>query len=133
MSDRIFVFGSNLGGIHGAGAARTALEDYGAKWGLGVGPHGHSYAIPTKDGNYNQRRVGDTLPESIITEYVNQFIAFATTNPDLKFQVTRIGCGLAGLKDKNIAPLFRKAPPNCSFGTVWEPILGQAYHYWGTF
>ena len=94
----IFVFGSNLNGYHGGGAARAALDKFGAVWGLGVGLQGQSYAIPTMQGG----------PETI-KPYVDQFIAFAKNNEDKTFLVTPIGCGIAGLKIKEIAPLFRAA------------------------
>lgn len=94
----IFVFGSNLNGYHGGGAARAALDKFGAVWGLGVGLQGQSYAIPTMHGG----------PETI-KSYVDQFIAFAKSNEDKTFLVTPIGCGIAGLKVEEIAPLFREA------------------------
>ena len=96
--DEIFVFGSNLAGHHGGGAARAALNKFGAVWGQGVGLQGQSYAIPTMQGGV------DT-----IKPYVDEFIAFAKAHPELKFYVTRIGCGIAGFKDDEIAPLFQEA------------------------
>lgn len=98
--NEIFVFGSNLKGSHGGGAARAALERFGAIMGVGVGLQGQSYAIPTMQGGV------DT-----IRPYVDQFIDFARHRPDLTFLVTRIGCGIAGFTDKDIAPLFRAALP----------------------
>lgn len=96
--NEVFVFGSNLAGYHGGGAARAALNKFGAIWGQGVGLQGQSYAIPTMQGGV------DT-----IKPYVDEFITFAKTRPELKFYVTRIGCGIAGFKDEEIAPLFREA------------------------
>ena len=96
--NEIFVFGSNLGGFHGGGAARVALEQFGAVWGQGVGLQGQSYAIPTMHGGVD-----------VIKPYVDEFIAFARTRPDLFFYVTRIGCGIAGFRDEEIAPLFAAA------------------------
>ncbi len=96
--NEIFVFGSNLAGAHGGGAARVAYERFGAIWGLGVGQAGQSYAIPTMHGGVDA-----------IRPYVDQFIEFAKTRKDLKFFVTRIGCGIAGFQDKDIAPLFKSA------------------------
>lgn len=96
--NEIFVFGSNLAGAHGGGAARVAYERFGAIWGLGVGLAGQSYAIPTMHGGVDA-----------IRPYVDQFIEFAKTRKDLKFFVTRIGCGIAGFQDKDIAPLFKNA------------------------
>ena len=96
--DEIFVFGSNLAGHHMGGAARVANIKFGAEWGVGVGLTGQSYAIPTMQGGVET-----------IRPYVDQFINFAERNPDMKFLVTRIGCGIAGFNDEEIAPLFRKA------------------------
>lgn len=94
----IFVFGSNLAGRHGGGAARAANMKFGAEWGVGVGLTGQTYAIPTMQGGVET-----------IKPYVDEFIRFAQENPGLKFLVTRIGCGIAGFKDEEIAPLFDKA------------------------
>lgn len=96
--NEIFVFGSNLAGMHGGGAARVALNRFGAVWGQGVGLQGQSYAIPTMQGGV------DT-----IKPYVDEFAAFAKKHPELTFYVTRIGCGIAGFADDEIAPLFRKS------------------------
>ncbi len=93
--NEVFVFGSNLQGAHAGGAARTAYNHFGAVWGEGVGLHGQSYAIPTMQGGV------DT-----IKPYVDDFIKFATDHSELFFYVTRIGCGIAGFRDRNIAPLF---------------------------
>src|SRR5574344_1568442 len=97
-NNEVFVFGSNLGGFHGGGAARGAMDKFGAVWGQGVGMQGHSYAIATMQG-----RVDTIKP------YVDDFISFARTHTELIFLVTRIGCGIAGFKDKDIAPLFQEA------------------------
>jgi hypothetical protein len=99
----IFVFGSNQAGRHGAGAAKTALG-WGAKWGQAEGIQGRTYAIPTKDSS-----VLKTLSIDEIKPYVDRFIDFAKTRPDLSFLVTEVGCGLAGLKPKEVAPLFKAA------------------------
>jgi hypothetical protein len=96
--DEVFVFGSNLSGMHGGGAARIAYEKFGAIWGQGVGLQGKSYAIPTMQGGV------DT-----IIPYVNEFIVFAKSHPEKYFLVTRIGCGIAGFTDEEIAPLFKEA------------------------
>ena len=93
--DEVFVFGSNLQGHHGGGAAYFAMKRFGAIWGQGVGLQGQSYAIPTMQGGI------DT-----IKPYVEQFIAFAKEHREFFFYVTRIGCGIAGFKDSEIAPLF---------------------------
>ena len=94
----IFVFGSNLAGAHGGGAAHIACQRFGAIWGQGVGLQGQSYAIPTMQGGVET-----------IKPYVDQFIEFATSHPELTFLVTRIGCGIAGFQDEEIAPLFAAA------------------------
>lgn len=96
--DDIFVFGSNLAGMHCGGAARVALEKFGAVMGQGVGPQGQSYAIPTMQGGVET-----------IKPYVDQFIELAREWDQNTFYVTRIGCGIAGFKDEEIAPLFREA------------------------
>ena len=93
--DEIFVFGSNLDGYHGGGAAYLAFKKFGAIWGQGVGLQGHSYAIPTMQGG-----------TETIKPYVDEFIAFAQKHTELYFYVTRIGCGIAGFTDADIAPLF---------------------------
>lgn len=113
--DQIFVFGSNLAGIHGAGAAALAL-DFGAEWGQGVGLFGQTYAIPTKDQNIV------TLRLSKITPHIEAFVQFTKDHPELSFFVTRIGCGLAGYQDRQIAPLFKGAI-NCSFAEEWKEWL----------
>lgn len=102
----IFVFGSNLAGRHGRGAAKYAKEKYGAIYGQGIGLQGKSYAIPTKDENLNP------LPLSKISQYVMEFLDFAELNPQYIFKVTYIGCGLAGYVPEQIAPMFRKRPAN---------------------
>lgn len=96
--NEVFVFGSNLQGFHGGGAASLAARKFGAIWGQAVGLQGQSYGIPTMHG---------PVPE--IAPYVEQFIAFAKENPNLKFLVTKIGCGIAGFKEEEIAPLFKDA------------------------
>lgn len=96
--NEIFVFGSNLAGFHGGGAARVAHQRFGAVWGQGVGLQGQSYAIPTMQGGVET-----------IRPYVDEFIVFAKQHPELTFLVTRIGCGIAGFTDEDIAPLFKEA------------------------
>lgn len=96
--DEVFVFGSNLAGMHYGGAALTALQHFGAKLGVGVGPQGQSYAIPTMQGGVET-----------IAPYVNEFIDYALEHPKTKFLVTAIGCGIAGFDAEEIAPLFRRA------------------------
>ncbi len=94
----IFVFGSNLEGMHGGGAALIAYRKFGAVMGQGVGLQGQSYGIPTMQGGVET-----------IKPYVDEFIAFAKEHKELTFLVTRIGCGIAGFTDQKIAPLFVKA------------------------
>ena len=96
--NEIFVFGSNLQGMHGGGAARIAHERFGAVWGQGIGLHGQTYAIPTMHGGTD-----------VIAPYVNDFITFAKEHPELKFLVTEIGCGIAGFRTSEMAPLFKEA------------------------
>lgn len=96
--DEVFVFGSNLAGMHCGGAAYIAFKQFGAVMGCGVGLRGQSYAIPTMQGGVET-----------IKSYVDDFIAFAKEHPELFFYVTRIGCGIAGFRDKEIAPLFKEA------------------------
>lgn len=115
--NEIFVFGSNLGGRHGAGAARTAMLRFDAQWGVGVGRTGQCYAIPTKDRQIR------TLPLDVIGEHVNVFIGFAQGRPDLRFLVTPIGCGLAGYHPRDIAPMFRGAPENVVLPASFIEIL----------
>ena len=95
--NEIFVFGSNLQGMHGGGAALIAYEKFGAIWGQGVGLQGQSYGIPTMHGGVDA-----------IKPYVDEFIEFAKSHPEMTFLVTRIGCGIAGFKDEEIAPLFKE-------------------------
>ena len=107
MNERIiFVFGSNLAGRHGAGAAKWALENKGAIYGRGVGMQGDSYGIPTKDENIQ------TLSLDRIKIFVNYFIEYAKNHPHLKFQLTPIGCGLAGYKPFQIGPMFKGVSEN---------------------
>lgn len=119
-SDWVFVFGSNLAGRHGAGAALEAREKYGAKTGVGQGPTGQAYAIPTKD---EKLRV---LPLGRIRLYALEFICYAEEHPELNFFVTRVGCGLAGYKDEEVAPLFRGYPDNCRMPFEWVALLSHS-------
>lgn len=110
----VFVFGSNLAGRHGKGAALFAREARGAVYGRGIGFQGNSYAIPTKDHYLG------VLPLWRIEHYVEDFIIFAEDYPELNFEVTRIGCGYAGYHDYQIAPMFREAPSNCFLPKGWR-------------
>ena len=104
---KIFVFGSNIAGRHGAGAALYARKHHGAIYGKGEGLQGTSYAIPTKDYHIK------TLPLEEIQKYVNTFLKFAEQHQELTFQITPIGCGLAGYKPEQISPFFKNCPENC--------------------
>ena len=106
----IFVFGSNLEGQHMGGAARYAYDHFGAEWGNGVGPQGRCYAIPTMHG---------TLSD--IKPYVDDFIEYARQHPMNRFLLTKIGCGIAGFKDKDMAPLFAEAMKNARASLVSAP------------
>jgi hypothetical protein len=116
----VFVFGSNIDGVHGAGAARYAYKFCGAVWEQGEGLMGDastgycSYALPTK------RNTAFSLPLQEVKRHVDRFIEFAWEHRELKFFVTRIGCGLAGFTDDMIGPLFKDAPPNCELPHDWE-------------
>jgi len=116
----IFVFGSNLAGRHGAGAALFAKRHYGALYGNGIGPQGCSYAIPTKDEQI------ETLPITKIKQYITDFIIFSRENQQHTFYLTRIGCGLAGYKDKDIAHLFNGIEFNVKVSSLWIPYF--PYH-----
>lgn len=124
----VFVFGSNLAGVHGDGAAKTAYKKHGARWGMGAGHYGCSYAIPTKDQDIK------SMPLDAIEIFVAVFIAYAAAHPEWDFKVTRIGCGLAGFKDNDVAPLFINATGNVLFDDAWKPWLEEYGHsFWGTF
>ena len=112
----IFVFGSNLQGMHGGGAAYIAVKKFGAVMGQGVGLQGQSYAIPTMQGGVET-----------IAPYTEEFIGFARQHPELTFLVTRIGCGIAGFRDEEIAPLFRNAVrvPNIRLPESFWNLLGE--------
>ena len=126
--DMAFVFGSNTEGRHGAGAAKAALLHHGAIYGQGEGPMGDCYGLPT---------VGKKLSKMNLAQiriHVMRFLEFTKKNPKIDFQVTQVGCGLAGHPTKEIAIMFKGAPSNCFFDLAWEPHLGmENYNYWGTF
>lgn len=110
----VFVFGSNLSGYHGGGAARAAHKLHGAEWGVAEGPTGRSYAIPTV-----QHGIAGPLSLAEIAGAVDRFLAHAAASQETQFFVTRIGCGLAGHRDKDVAPMFAAAPINCSLPDTW--------------
>lgn len=117
MTDHVFVFGSNRAGRHGKGAALWARQNRGAIYGVGEGMQGNSYAIPTKDEHLR------TLPLDQIRLHVEAFLDFARYRPDLRFQLTPIGCGLAGYRPEQIAPMFRDAPSNVIMPPEFESVL----------
>lgn len=110
----IFVFGSNINGYHAGGAAAAAVRRFGAIGGRGVGIQGQSYAIPTMEGGVDY-----------IAGYVNEFVEYARKHPELFFWVTKIGCGIAGFKSDEIAPLFKEAAllPNIALPSEFWRIL----------
>jgi predicted PilT family ATPase len=110
----IFVFGSNLAGDHRKGSALCARLHHGAAQGVGKGRTGSAYAIPTKDKNLRR------LSLKYIEKYVTEFIEYAKANPELSFEVTKIGCGLAGYREFEIRPLFKEAPLNCRLPDWWR-------------
>ena len=122
----IFVFGSNLSGIHGAGAARFALQNKGAVLGIGEGLMGQSYALPTKGLKISH------MPLIKIQDHVGEFLQFAYDNPDMEFQVTQLGCGLAGFSRDEIVPMFEYAPENCFFDRMWKNYLPSTAKFWGS-
>ena len=144
-SKMCFVFGSNEGGIHGGGAARYAYKEKGARWGFSYGHMGQSFAIPTKGVYYppqnpefvsikdmSRPMVGGTLPLKQIQDYVTGFLAYASGHPELTFQVTCIGCGLAGLEHKDIAPMFRGFEhTGLYFDVKWKAYLQSNAKFWG--
>lgn len=116
-TDTIFVVGTNLRGRHGAGAARMAAQYYGLKEGRSEGLCGQSYAIPTRDHQIK------TLPVETIAQTVHRFLVFARGKPNLKFIVTPVGTGHAGLEHNVIAPMFAALPENCAVSELWLPFI----------
>lgn len=113
----VWVFGSNLRGAHGAGAALVARQRFGAEYGVGLGLSGRSYAIPTKDAHLK------TLDGRTIHRYITQFKEYSLEHPEIRFWVTAVGYGLAGYKHAQIAPLFVGCGNNCSFPSEWKEFL----------
>lgn len=110
----IFVFGSNLAGIHGAGSAAEARINHGAIRGQGYGLQGDSFAIPTKNEYLR------TLPTFYIEAFIHSFLWFAHRHPEYRFTVVKIGCGLAGFTEDQIKPFFAGAPDNCILPDGWR-------------
>lgn len=117
MTHEIFVFASNLAGMHGGGSAAHAHKEHGAVWGVGAGPTGNSYAIPTLDGSLRNLKLYD------IGAHVEDFLEYAKLNPSWKFNIVAIGCGIAGFKPEEIAPMFADAPDNCKLPKEFVQIL----------
>lgn len=115
--DRIFVFGSNLLGIHGAGAAHYAADKLGAEFGIGEGLTGQTYALPTC------YRPGEPVTFAEMMVYVENFLTFARSRPDLTFFVSMVGCGIAGFSETEVGPLFKDAPGNCDLPPEWRAFL----------
>ena len=114
MPRHIFVFGSNLAGRHGAGSALHAAKNFGAQYGIGEGRTGDAYAIPTKDAKLR------VLPLDDIRRSVDTFIEYALDHDLLVFDIVKIGCGLAGYTEDQIAPMFALAPRNCNLPEGWR-------------
>jgi len=127
----IFIFGSNLSGIHGAGAARFAREHKGAVLGVGEGMTGQSYALPTKGINISFMDI-DT-----VHKHVQRFLKYSYDTKEVHdFQVTRVGTGLSGFRDEDIAEMFHYVAypeSNCFFDIAWRPFLPDGAKFWGTF
>lgn len=117
----IFVFGSNHASRHGRGAALWARQHRGAVYGQGVGPQGRAYAIPTKDRHL------DVLPLGVIADHVQRFLAYARLHPELPFELTPIGCGLAGYRPDQIAPMFANAPVNVSLPAAFAALIAASF------
>lgn len=113
----IFVFGSNLAGWHGGGAARHAYDNLGAVWGRGEGLQGGSYALPTMGADFKP------LPLHQIARHVAAFKDFARSRPDLQFHITPVGCGIAGFRPIQIGPMFDGAPENCVLPPEFVEVL----------
>ena len=111
--DEVFVFGSNASGAHGGGAARFALDRFGAVWGQSEGLQGQSYGIDTMSGL------------GVFEEHVGRFLEFARSHPELRFLVTEVGCGIAGYTPDQVAGFFREAPENVLLPESFTRALGE--------
>ena len=129
-SKMIFVFGSNLSGIHGAGAAAYARKHRGAVMGVGEGLTGQAYALPTKGHQIS------FMPLDDIYKHVQKFMKFACNERnELQFQITRVGTGLSGFRDNDISLMFEYVAhknSNCFFDTAWRHLLPEDAKFWGT-
>jgi hypothetical protein len=122
--DWIWVFGSNLQGRHGKGAAAVARDMFGAERGLASGRTGRAYGIPTKRAPTMNPR--DVLPLDQIQRSVEEFLEYARGHAEHRFFVTRVGCGLSGIPDAKVAPMFASAPSNCSLPLPWREFFDEA-------
>lgn len=120
----IFVFGSNLEGFHGAGAAKAALDYHGAQMGNAEGLQGNAYAIPTKGRLSQLTKRFSRLELWQIAAHVAAFKMLAFSRPDLTFKVTKIGCGLAGHRYADIAPMFAGSPANVKLPHEFQQVIG---------
>ncbi len=118
--DTIFVFGSNLAGDHAGGAARTALQHFGAVRGVGRGWAGQSFAIPTMNEHLQQ------MPLSQIQHYIDDFKTYTKNHPKMKYFLTSIGCGIAGYKVEEIAPMFKGISHNVIFPASFRPFVEKS-------
>lgn len=118
----VFVFGSNLQGIHGKGAALVARQAFGAMWGVGAGLAGRSYAIPTK---YSPSRGMDYREVCAYVQGFKKVAAYRGREDGQKYWLTRVGCGLAGFTDEEMASAFLGAPENCHMPRDWEKFLSN--------
>ena len=126
--NEIFVFGSNMAGRHGLGAALTAMQLFGARYGVGRGLQGSSYALPTKDFEVN------TLSLDEIEEEIRTFLIFANQRTDLTFLVSKVGCGLAGYNANQVAKLFANyvIPDNVILPLEFVNIINTCHNEWLT-
>jgi hypothetical protein len=113
----VWVFGSNLFGAHYGGAAKVAAEKFGAQQGVSRGATGRSYAIATAD------KSGNPIALNLIAQLVTKFIEYANANAGVQFFITRVGCGIVGYADKDIAPMFAAAPANCNLPEEWRFVI----------
>lgn len=130
VGNMIFVFGSNLSGIHGAGSALYAYRYRDAIWGVGEGVTGTCYALPTKGLQITPMDITE------IKESINTFIKYSKIHKNQKFQITQVGCGLGGFRKENIAPLFKEIASkrsNCYFDLAWKNLLPKDAKFWGKF
>ena len=120
QDNQIVVVGTNLAGIHGAGAAQQAYREFGLQWGVGEGPSGRCYALPTKDERIQTRSLKD------IQHSVLRFMAYVIEHPELEFLLTPVGCGLAGYSPADIAPMFGLPPYNLVLPESFKPYVQAA-------